>query len=493
MTPEPGKSFNDSQQNSTPTEDIIRQISELEKVSLNLEPDVAFRNEISTKASSYVNDYLDSLANMKAYVDGECAHLKSLKVGDNPKQFDDLLAILKDEVNRVGINSSSGAGFAYVPSGGIWASSVADMLAAATNRYAGVYFSSPGAVIIENQMIRWLSSIAGYPQTAHGNLTSGGSIANLTAIQTARDKYRIDSTNVKKAVIYFTGHAHHCIHKAVHILGLDEIIRRTVRMDSEFRMDSDNLEEMMHRDVEEGLHPFLVVATAGTTDTGAIDPLEKIADLCEKFGAWFHVDAAYGGFFMLLEETRKQFKGVERSNSLVMDPHKGIFLPFGVGAVLVRDGKALLESNLERASYMQDALGYDEISPADSGIELTRHFRGLRMWLPLHLHGVNAFRANLREKLLLARYFYGEIKDMGFETGPEPELSIVLFRYPGNDKERVNKQLLDLIRVDGKVLFSSTTINGEFWIRCAIMSFRSHLREIRLALDVIGENVKKVR
>jgi aromatic-L-amino-acid decarboxylase len=141
---------------------------------------------------------------------------------------------------------------------------------------------------------------------------------------------------------------------------------------------------------------------------------------------------------------------------------------------------------------MQDALGAGEISPADSGPELTRHFRGLRMWLPLHLHGVEPFRANLEEKALLCRYFFERIRRLGFETGPEPELSIVLFRYPHKDANEFNRRLLGAMQADGRCFFSSTEINGVFWIRCAVLNFRSHRAEIELALSLVGENLRKV-
>ncbi len=468
-------------------------IIELEMIARGLEPDTGKRSEIAGLAFDYVNRFVDSLPSSRAYVDADCPDLRSLKIDDDIIPFTALLDLLKREVNRAGINSSSGANFAYIQSGGTWTSSVADMLAAATNRYAGVYFASPGAVIIENQMIRWMASVAGYPSSAHGNLTSGGSIANLIAIQTARDAFGINSKNVRKTAVYFTSHAHHCIHKALHTTGLDETIQRTVPMDSGFRMNVHALRDLLAADRKKGIRPFLVVASAGTTDTGSVDPLDQIAGLCSEYEAWFHVDAAYGGFFLLLDKMKNKFKGIEKSDSLVMDPHKGLFLPFGIGAVLFRNAGALLASNMQSAAYMQDVSGSDEISPADSGPELTKHFRGLRMWLPLHLHGVDVFKANLEEKLLLSRYFNEEIGKMGFETGPEPDLSISLFRFPSKDRNDFNRRLLDAIRSDGRVFFSSTTIDGEFWIRCAVLSFRSHLDEISLALRVISDKMNELR
>ena len=206
----------------------------------------------------------------------------------------------------------------------------------------------------------------------------------------------------------------------------------------------------MKKDREAGLTPFMVIASAGTTDTGAIDPLDAVAGLCEQYGAWYHIDAAYGGFFLLLDEYREKFRGIDRADSVVMDPHKGMFLPYGSGAVLLKDAQKLIAANTHQAAYMQDAYGLDEINPADCGPELSRPFRGLRMWLPFHLHGVEPFRAALREKVLLCRYFHEEIQKMGFETGPFPELSVTMFRYPGKDPEVFNRKLMDVLHADAQ-------------------------------------------
>lgn len=387
----------------------------------------------------------------------------------------------------MGINSASGAHLGYIPGGGIWTSAVADLLAAATNRYAGISYSSPGAVEIENQIIKWLGKVVGYPDSAHGNLTSGGSIANLIAIKTARDFHDIHSQNVRNSVIYFSDHAHHCIKKALDMTGLHEAVFRTIPMNSRYQMNTDALQQQIEIDLQDGLNPFLIIATAGTTDTGAIDPLERISELSSKYDTWFHIDAAYGGFFLLVDEIKERFKGIEKSDSVVMDPHKTLFIPYGSGVVLVRHRDRLLNSFSEKAAYMKDSYNHHEISPAQTGPELSRHVRGLRMWLPLHLHGIEPFRANLEEKLMLCRYFHHQIGEFGFETGPEPELSITCFRYPEDENNEWTQKLLEALHKDGRYFFSSTIIDEKLWIRCAVVSFRTHLQEIESALKMIQE------
>ena len=469
---------------------ILQALQDLEPVSRQLEPDELLREDVFSKSKAYINHFVNSLPARKAYIKSDCPKLKDLHVSDEGKPFETLLDIIDTEVHHSGINAASGGHVGYIPGGGLWLSSIGDMLAAVGNRYAGISFSGRGAVILENQLLSWLNSVVGYPATAHGNICSGGSIATLTALNTARDKHKINSTNVRQSVIYMTQQTHHCVHKSLHILGLSEAVIREIPMNEKHQMKADALAEFIQQDIQAGFKPFLVVANAGTTNTGSIDPLEAIASICEKHTLWYHVDAAYGGFFLLVDELREKFKGIDRSDSVVLDPHKGMFLPFGAGVVLIKDRRALLEAHHADASYLIDTMGVDEINPSDCGPELTKHFRGLRMWLPLHYHGLNAFKACLKEKIVLCQYFHREIQKLGFETGPEPELSVTYFRYLADDKNDFNKKLIERLHQDGRVFFSSTLLDGEVWIRCAVLSFRTHLREMDLGLRMIRENIE---
>ncbi len=265
-------------------------------------------------------------------------------------------------------------------------------------------------------------------------------------------------------------------------------------MDESYRMDADALEELVRTDKEAGLQPFLVVGTAGTTDTGAIDPLDALADVAEANGLWFHVDAAYGGAFLLVDELRERFAGIERADSVVLDPHKGFFLPYGTGAVLVRDPAHLAPSHSLRGAYLQDAVDAEgEPSPANLSPELTRHFRGLRLWLPLVLHGLDRFRAALEEKRLLALLFHVRAAELGFEVGPDPDLSVALFRWvppDGSDANAFNHGLLGAVLADGRVFLSSTTIDGRFWLRVAILCFRTHREQIDAVLEVMAQETQ---
>jgi glutamate/tyrosine decarboxylase-like PLP-dependent enzyme len=253
------------------------------------------------------------------------------------------------------------------------------------------------------------------------------------------------------------------------------------------------LDEAMTRDAADGIRPWLVVASAGTVDTGAIDPLEDIAEICATHGAWFHVDGAYGGLFSLCDEGKAKLRGIERADSVALDPHKTLFLPYGTGAVLVRDGQQLQSAFTASAAYIAP-LGESEVgpSPADLSPELTRHFRALRLWLPLQMAGVAAFRAAQKEKLALTRYFHARLSELpGFDAGPPPDLTVVAFRYvpESGDADGASEQLLQHLLQEGRVMLSGTRIDGSFHIRCAILSFRTHVEHVDEVIDALQRGV----
>jgi aromatic-L-amino-acid/L-tryptophan decarboxylase len=482
---------------------LRNEIIQLEQAAAPLEPTADQRLQWDAAVHQYAHQYIDWLPTGKAFATStdQVTGLLDLPLDGEARPMEEVLAVLKENLPSSGINPASGGHLGYIPGGGIYPVALGDYLAAVTNEYAGIYFAGPAAVRIENMLIRWMCQMVGYPATALGNLSSGGSIANLIAFTTARDAQKITSTKVRKAVIYLTEQVHHCVHKAIRICGMAEAVVRNVPMDAHYRMDAGRLAEMVEADIAEGKKPFLVVASAGTTDTGAVDPLDAIADVCQRHKLWFHVDAAYGGFFMLADvanpdgtKIRGRFKGIERSDSVAIDPHKGLFLAYGLGAVLIKDVKAQMASHYYRANYMQDTFdATEELSPADLSPELTKHWRGLRMWLPLQLFGIQPFKSALEEKILLCRYFYDAIQRLGFEVGPYPDLSVCTYRYlplDGSDADGFNRQLVEYVQRDGRIFVSSTNIGGVFWIRLAVLCFRTHLREIDLLLEIFENGVK---
>ena len=345
-----------------------------------------------------------------------------------------------------------------------------------------------------------MCQLVGYPETAGGDLTSGGSIATLLALVTARDACGIGSDEIAGACVYLTDQAHHCIGKALHVAGLKDIRKRFVPMDNRFRMDVIELQKMIDSDRDQGLNPWLVVASAGTTDTGAVDPIPEIALIAKEHDLWFHLDAAYGGFFLLCEEGRERLQDLDQADSIVLDPHKGLGLPYGSGAVLIKNVRLLVESNRFYADYMQDAKPADfdpdaALSPSDLSLELTRPFRGPRMWFPLKMFGLKPFRASLNEKIWLARYFHQELSRMeGFETGPYPDLSIVIYRYlpKAGDANAFNKRLQEAVHEDGRVFTTSTMIAGKYTLRLAVLNFRTHRETIDYLLELLQRKAREL-
>lgn len=473
----------------------VEEILRLEKLARQLEPSPKQREAVRNEVINYTENFINTIETSPAYTEGRKASEVFLHspIIEEPASIQEAVSLLKTGMDLPALNPASGGHLGYIPGGGIYYSALGDYWADITNRYAGIFFAGPGAVRMENMLIRWTAAIAGYPSNSVGNLTSGGSIANLSAIVTARDFKKITSEKVKKAVIYLSSEVHHCVFKAIRIAGLAECQVRHLPLDESYRIKADVLEATIVEDKQKGLIPFLVVASAGTTDTGSVDPLQKIGEIAKKHELWYHVDAAYGGYFLLTDYGKKMFKGIEMSDSFAIDPHKGLFLPYGLGMIIVKNKEALMTSHYYRANYMQDAVIADEeISPADLSPELTKHFRGLRLWLPLKLLGLKPFRACLEEKLLLTSYFYDEVKKLGFEVGPEPELSVATYRYVSKKHEPTafNKRLMEEIVKDGRVFISSTMLENRFMLRLAVLSFRTHLSTINTLLTLLKEKVE---
>ena len=477
--------------------ELLDRLRRLERAARPLEPGSGRRKGLRQAASASLERYLRRIDSLKTFQDtpDKGLGLLDLPISERGAPLDTVLRVFEHEVVRPGAGTASGGHLAYVPGGGLYHAAIGDFLAAATNKYAGVFFAGPGAVRMENLLLRWVADLVGYPKEAAGSIASGGSLATLTAITTARDAHRLRAADYPRSIVYLTDQAHHCIEKALRIAGLAEAPVRRVAMDAGYRMRPDALAEAIAADRAAGLRPWLVIAAAGTTDTGSIDPLDAIADVAARERCWYHVDAAYGGFFLLTEQGRRLMRGIERSDSAVLDPHKGLFLPYGIGMVVVRDARALEAAHDYSGNYMQDAdREPGEMSPADLSPELSKHFRALRMWLPLVLLGVAPFRAALEEKLLLARYFHARIEAAGFEVGPPPELSVATYRWvpPGatpEDADRFNQSLVDAMRRDGRLFISSTLLDGRFTLRMAALAFRTHRRTIDLAIRVLREQV----
>jgi aromatic-L-amino-acid decarboxylase len=405
--------------------------------------------------------------------------------------FDALLDLLFDRAVPKGFNTAGPGYLAYIPGGGLLQTAVADFIGGAVNRYVGVWVAAPGMVQLEANVIRWFCQIAGFPRGASGFLTSGGSLANFGAVVTARQC--LLGEQFLRGTMYVSDQTHHSMEKAAALAGFPLANVRIIPSDERFRIRVPDLAARIAGDRRAGFQPFLLVGNAGTTNTGAVDDLEALADLAARGRVWFHVDAAYGGFFRLTERGRQAMRGIERADSATLDPHKTLFLPYGTGSLLVREGERLRQAHALTADYlpaMQEAgdfVDFCQISP-----ELTRPPRGLSVWLPLKLHGAAAFRRALDEKLDLAEWAARELHGLEpvIEVMAEPQLSTVAFRLrqPGMEGDalnRLNRQFLARINARNRVHLTGTMLGDQFALRICVVSFRTHQDRMEQCLEDI--------
>jgi aromatic-L-amino-acid/L-tryptophan decarboxylase len=409
-----------------------------------------------------------------------------------PESGEPLAAILK----RLGPAfaksfTTAGPGYlAYIPGGGIPSAAAADLLACTTNRFVGVSAAAPVLAQIEATVVQWLASLMGCPPGWGGILTSGGSIANLDAIVAARAARLGDSFH--SGVLYMTRETHSSVMKSARIAGFSEGNVRWIPVDARLRMIPEALETAIRQDKEKGLAPFLIVANAGTVNTGAVDPIPDLVEIGGRHGLWVHADAAYGGVFRMTREGEQLLPSIHRCDSITLDPHKGLFLPYGTGSLLLREPGWLAKALHVEAHYLPDpaaAAGipnFTEISP-----ELSRDFRGLRVWLPLKLHGLTAFREQLEEKLDLARWAHAELKeDPHFQMLDEPQLSLVAFMARGKDPDALGQEILRRVNERRRVYLSATRIDGRYVLRICVLSFRTHRDRVVEAVSALKEEAR---
>ena len=437
--------------------------------------------------------HLESLPRQpSADVDGAAELARSLREGlpEEGVPYERLLELLFDRAVPKSFNTAGPGYLAYIPGGGLVQAGLADLIADVTNRFVGVWMAAPALVQLEANVGRWLCDMVGYPPAALGLLTTGGSMANLIALVTARRERLPES--FLSGVLYVSDQAHHSVQKAALLAGFPPANVRAVPTDERYCIRTEAIAPMVAADRAAGLTPFLLVANAGTTNTGAVDDLQACADVARNHGLWLHVDGAYGGFFVLTERGRRTLAGLERADSITLDPHKGLFLPYGTGSILVRDGKALGRAHSVHAAYLPavpedpDFVDFSSVSP-----ELSRDFRGLRVWLPIKMHGIGPFRRALDEKLDLAAWAVEEIRRLpGIEIVAEPQLSLLAFRVvrPGLGEAALNdlnRRVMEAVNARRRVYITNTVARGRFLIRICVLSFRTHRDRMEMALEDI--------
>ena len=386
---------------------------------------------------------------------------------------------------------------AYIPGGGLYPAALADFIADATNRYTGVWQAAPALVQLEANALDWLRDWMGFPPETRGLFTTGGSMATFNAIVCARERHL--GAEIRRGVLYTSDQAHHSVLKSAKLAGVMPDRVRPIASDDFFRMRIDRLSEAIAADRRAGLTPFAVVSSAGTTNTGAVDPLEAIADLCAREGLWHHIDGAYGAFFYLSEDLRDTLRGLPRADSLTLDPHKGMFLPYGTGALLVRDGAALRAAHEATADYLP-AMPHPEdfYDPSQHGPELSRGFPGLRVWLSVKLLGAAAFRDAIAEKRALTLEARRRVAELpGIVIDAEPDLSLFAFHltWPGasrDDEDAATRALMDQTTQRGRVMVTGCTAHGRALGRVCVLSFRTHQPHIDALIEDMAAAIKDI-
>lgn len=418
-------------------------------------------------------------------LDAEVADRLMVPPTESGRDLDEILSDV-DAAGQSGVYHPSGGHLSYIPNAGLYTAALGEFLAAGLNRYTGVSGAAPGMSAIEHGIVRWMTSLFEMGGTASGLLLSGGSMANFTGVVAARTARLGD--DFARGVIYVTPHTHHSVEKAARLAGFRRDQIRPVEVDQDLRMSPQHLHSAISADRASGLDPFLVVGSAGTTDTGTVDPLQLVADVAANNDIWFHVDAAYGGFYQLTARGRDALAGITRADSIAIDPHKGLSIPFGVGALLVRDESYLIDANQGRGAYLREEDNYQGIRDiAALGPELSRPFRALQMWLPLHLHGVAPFREALETTLDLAESAYRRLSAIeGIDAPWKPDLSIVAFRFDDDEKGR---RAMEAVNQDRVVHLSPTMIDDRFVLRFAILNRRTSQEHIDHAIDIIEKSL----
>jgi len=455
-----------------------------------LEPSAAEMRRLVEAVLARLVEHVETLPEQPAAsTEGGAAVARALSgpLPETGRPLEEVLDLLFARAVPCSFNTAGPGYLAYIPGGGLFHAAVARLLADTVNRYIGVFAAAPALSQLEADVVRWLAGVVGFPASARGMLTSGGSLANFTAVVTAR-RERLPEQFLA-GTLYVSDQTHHSVGKAALLAGFPAAAVRAVPSDARCRIRLDALAAMVAADRAAGRQPFFVVGNGGTTNTGAVDPLPELADFAAREGLWFHVDAAYGGFFALTERGRATLAGMERADSVILDPHKGMFLPYGTGALVVRDGTALYRAHSFSADYLPpsqeeaDLVDFHLISP-----ELSRPNRGLGLWLPLQVLGIAPFREALDEKLTLARWLADELAATPpFELVTEPELSLFAFRLhpPGVEGEALdalNRELLARVNARNRVHLTPTILDCGYVLRACVLSFRTHRDRVEAGL-----------
>ena len=382
--------------------------------------------------------------------------------------------------------------FAFVPSSPAWPGVLADFMAAGHNIFQGTWLGASGPSMLEVVVMDWFRSWIGYPETAGGLFTSGGSAASLDGFVAAREA----AGAPMQPSVYMSDQSHTALIRAATIVGVRPESVRMVPTDEHFRLDMNELHSMLVADQKSGLTPSAICGNAGATNTGAIDPLDEIADYCESEEIWFHVDAAYGGFAILTDRGAGLLKGLERADSIAMDAHKWLFQPFECGCLMVKDIQKLEKAFSVQPEYLQDTQwGRDHPNFGDRGLQLSRSFRALKVWMSVQTFGMAAFRRSIAQGIDLAERAEAYIRESDVLHIANPaSLGVVCFRVNSRaaelnneELEEINKAVQARVIEEGVAMMSSTRLRGLYSLRLCILNHTTTWEDVRFTLAAIED------
>jgi aromatic-L-amino-acid decarboxylase len=431
---------------------------------------------------------------------GAGAALFEEPVPEEGQPFEDVLAFVREHVLPYPMGNSHPRFYGFINATADPVGAMADYLAAAMN--PNCWGGDHAAIHVETRALAWIAAMLGYPPEAEGILVSGGSMANFTALAAARRAMTpgnvreegLSGPERPRLTVYASDQVHACVDKAVDLLGIGTNQLRKIATDGRFRIRVEELERAVASDRAAGYAPAIVVGNAGTVNTGAIDPLTALADFCAREKLWFHVDGAYGAMASIVPGLKPLFTGMERADSIATDPHKWLYVPYEAGATFVREPGRLGATFRKFPEY----LASDPESPfpgpawfAERGVELSRGFKALKVWMGLKTHGRRAYAAQIENDVRLARFLADEVdRRPDFERLAEPVLSIANFRYrppgrslPDAELDRVNRKIINRLVGDGSFFLAPTVLKGRTALRVSITNFRTREEDLLALLD----------
>ena len=454
------------------------------------------REQLGRAALDWALKYFNEQSQLPVYPTISAEELSARLSASLPLAPQDIGTVMSDfeAIAANGRHNGHPRMFGYVQSSGSFAGAAADFLASALNQNVTSWRSAPSATTIEHQVIDWLKEMVGFDPRAGGILLSGGSFANFAGLAAAlrnscpEDIGRLGVTALPgKPRVYASTMTHMSIAKAASTLGIGRDAIVQIPVDGQYRMDARALERQIESDEGEGFLPVCVVATAGDVNTGAIDPIDAIADICDARGVWLHVDGSYGALAARSSHVGSTMSALTRADSLSLDPHKWLYAPLDVGCLLVRPPAALRATFSGSADYIDVVTdqGMSDFAYWDHSPELSRRFRALKIWFLLKVHGARAIQDAIDGNIATAQHLAKVVKESpDFELMAPAPLSIVCFRYRGGDDE-FNKQLMVEVQRDGDSYLSNATINGRFALRACIVNYRTQIADVDRLLDTI--------